>query len=362
MIDIANSAAADSHSCTLIAGRLVHRNNPLNAKVKFIKIIRYDRRTTFRRMFTWSVAFVQIWFLSIFRYRASRLLIVSNPPFAPLLPLFCPNRFSLLIFDVYPDALSEFGLLSNRSWLVRLWKIANRRVFDRADRIITITEGMKQVLQRYAGKNHIDVVPVWTDNTFLKPIPKNSNPFVKKHRLENKFVILYSGNLGYSHNVETIVDLAACIDDPSILFLLIGDGEKKQMIENTIRSMGLTNCLLLPFQPAAELPNSLSSADVAVVALGREASRLSIPSKTYNLMSVGVPLLCIAEQGSDLSMLVAKLNIGKSFSTDQLTEMKSFITDLAASTQKQQLYRANALKASFEFGPENAKKIIEIVK
>ncbi|MBU1563999.1 MAG: glycosyltransferase family 4 protein [Proteobacteria bacterium] len=357
MIDIAN-AAVGGQDVALIAGRLVQRNNPLEAKIKFTKIIRYNRRTTFKRLFTWSVAFVQIWFLITFRYRLTRLLIVSNPPFAPLLPLFCSNRFSLLIFDVYPDALVEFGLFSNRSWLVRLWESANRRVFGKADRIFTITEGMKQVLQQYAGKKNIDVVPVWTDNTFLKPVPKDSNPFVKKHGLQNKFVVLYSGNLGYSHNVETIIELAACVDDPEILFLLIGDGDKKQIIENTIRSKGLTNCRLLPFQPAADLPFSLSSADVAVVTLGREASRLSVPSKTYNLMSVGVPLLCIAEQDSDLSKLVAKLNIGESFSADRLTEMKAFIIGLAADPQKRQQFRENALNASLEFGPENATKIL----
>ena len=358
MIDIANEFSNANWNCTLLSGRLVIRDKPLGKKIKFRKIIRYDRSNNFRRIFTWSIAFFQLLTLVLLRYRKSHLFIVSNPPFAPLLPLFCHNKFSLLIFDVYPDALTELGICPERSWVIRLWKKIYRRIFAKANQLFTITNGMKHVLQQYAGKKPVKVVPVWTDNNFLKPIPKDSNPFVLQHGLLNKFIVLYSGNLGYSHNIEVIIELAASIENPEILFLIIGDGDKKKQIQKKIHNHCLKNCMMLPFQKAADLPYSLSSADLAIVSLRTGASRLSIPSKTYNLMSVGVPLLCIAEQDSELAALVGRYDIGKCLSSDQLKEMKDFVNELHANPQELERLQENALTASLAFSPENAKKFL----
>ena len=358
MIDIANEFSNANWNCTLLSGRLVIRDKPLGKKIKFRKIIRYDRSNNFRRIFTWSIAFFQLLTLVLLRYRKSHLFIVSNPPFAPLLPLFCHNKFSLLIFDVYPDALTELGICPERSWVIRLWKKINRRIFAKANQLFTITNGMKHVLQQYAGKKPVKVVPVWTDNNFLKPIPKDSNPFVLQHGLLNKFIVLYSGNLGYSHNIEVIIELAASIENPEILFLIIGDGDKKKQIQKKIHNHCLKNCMMLPFQKAADLPYSLSSADLAIVSLRTGASRLSIPSKTYNLMSVGVPLLCIAEQDSELAALVGRYDIGKCLSSYQLKEMKDFVNELHANPQELERLQENALTASLAFSPENAKKFL----
>ena len=355
MIDIANAFADRFKRCHLIAGRLVRRDVPLKKKVLFEKIVRYDRSSVFKRLLTWSMGFLQILILVSTRFRNHRLFIVSNPPFAPLLPLFCRNRFSLLIFDVYPDALQEFGYLRENSILFRLWRLANRNVYARADGIFAITEGMKSIMEKYAGKKKITVVPVWTNNDFLKPVAKDSNPFALKHGLLNKFVVLYSGNIGYAHDVETVVELAARTKRPDIFYLIVGEGEKKQALKEKIGSCGLKNCKLLPFQPAEILPYSLASADVAVVSLGKTASKLSVPSKTYNFMSVGAPLLCIAEKDSELANLTEKYDIGKCFRPDQIEEMKAFVSDLVEKPEKRKVYGDNALKASRRFSPDNAR-------
>ena len=129
------------------------------------------------------------------------------------------------------------------------------------------------------------------------------------------------------------------------------------MIADKIRYHGLRNCRLLPFQPPEMLPYSLSSADIAIVSQGKRASRLSIPSKTFNLMSVGAPLLCIADQFSELTDLVKKFKMGASFSSDQLEEMKHFIIDVASNPQRREHYQKNALNASLMFTDKNANLI-----
>ncbi len=358
MIDIANAYDKAGYKVNLVTGRLVQRNKPLNEGVKWHKIIRYDRSNNFRRLYTWAIATLQIIWLVWFRFRKNHLLIVSNPPFGILAPLVFRNSYSLLIYDIFPDALVEFGIFSSRSIWIHFWQKANRKVFRGAERIITITEGMKKVLEEYAGDKTIEVIPIWTDNTFLRPVSKNENPFIKKHGLTGKFIVLYSGNLGYSHNVEIMIDLAVRCTDRQIFFLIIGQGDKKKMMEEKIEKHKLSNCALLSWQPVDMLPYTLSSADIAVVTLDKEASHLSIPSKTYNFMSVGVPVLSITDTSSELSMLIKKYNMGTSFHATEIEPMLGFITKMASNKDFHEQLKRNSLNASLDFTNENTAKFV----
>lgn len=358
MVDLANAYVKKGYEVTLITGRLVIRNiKPFNS-VSIEKIIRYNRKNIFSRLFTWSIAFLQLFFLIIFKFHRHQLLIVSNPPFAVFLPLFVRNNFDLLIYDVYPDILIETGYLQHDSLINKWWRKANRKVFSKARRIITITEGMKKVLQLYAQTKTVEVIPVWTDNTFLKPIPVNENIFIKKYRLHNAFIVMYSGNLGLTHCVEIIPELAKKTKKPHIKYIVIGEGEKKKFIEDKIAEYNLPNMLLLPRQPVEMLPYSLSAADIAIVTLSKGASKLSIPSKVYNFMSVGAAILCIAGMDSELSSLVKEYENGMCFEQNMINEIVSFIESLSENSNLLLKYRKNSTAAAKIFGKENVYSLL----
>jgi len=149
------------------------------------------------------------------------------------------------------------------------------------------------------------------------------------------------------------------MDDPMVKFVIIGDGEKKDKLASIIRKNNLKNCLLLPYQQPEVLPYSLASADIAIVTLGKNASRLSVPSKTYNMMSVGAPLLCIADQKSELYNLVRKYEIGECFLENQIEEMKSFVEKLLSNKHILRQYGTNSLKASKNFGSHNINQFLD---
>lgn len=358
MIDLANMFANHGWSVSLITGRLVKRNTELNKNISISKIIRYNRKNILFRIITWSIAFLQLFLLTAFKYRQHKLLIISNPPLALFLPLFFNRAFDILIYDVYPDILYEAGYISRNSWLVLLWEKANRKVFSQAGRIFTITEGMKEILKKYSGNKPIEVIPVWTDNTFLKPLPKDKNPFVHKHRLTGKFVVMYSGNLGLTHCVEIIPEIASKIHNPAVQFVIIGEGKKKKLLQEKITQYQLKNIILLPRQPVDHLPYSLSAADLAIITLSRGASSLSIPSKTFDFMAGGAALLCIAHPVSELTMIVEKYNNGKTFDESQLTEIIEFIENLANNNSLLMLYKQNSVKGAMKHNFQNAKSLI----
>jgi glycosyltransferase involved in cell wall biosynthesis len=359
MIDIINAYVASGYHCVLITGRLVQRSTPLHASVKIERIIKYDRKTTLRRLLTWTLGFLQILIKIVFKFRKDILFIVSNPPVALFLPILVKNRYQLLIFDVYPDALSELGYLSHKSFIIKLWRKANRKVFERADSIFTITESMKEVLQVYSGGKMIKVVQVWTDNLFFKPIDPDKNSFIKKHNLSGKFIVLYSGNIGLSGDVEVLTDIAERINRDDIIFVIIGDGAKKQMISEKKEKLRLKNLILMPWQPVSELPFSLSAASLAVISIGKKASSLAIPSKLFNFLSVGAPLLCMTSKGSEVDRLVNRYECGKSFEPDDISGMVNFILELADNEILNKVFSQNSLKASESFDISNVNLMLE---
>ena len=362
MIDIANAIAGEKFNVSLITGRLVQRDKPLSESVNVNRVIKYNRDNKVLRLYSWVMAFFQILFLIKFKYSRSYLFIVTNPPISTFLPLFCRNSFSVMIFDVYPDALTEMGFARSISIFIRIWKHINKRVYFRADNIFTLSENMSLRLQEYTNRERITVIPVWSNKMFFEPIVKSLNPFVFEHGLKDKFVILYSGNLGATHNIEIIPDLASAIKDPRVMFLIIGDGDKRKWLQDIIIKKGLTNCLILPLQPVEKMRFSFASADLSIVSLSNSATNLSVPSKTFNYMSAGLPLLCIASHDSELFHLVSKYKNGMCFEPDEMEEMVSFIEDLLDNEGIRERYRANSLKASLDFTEDNAEIIAQAVK
>jgi glycosyltransferase involved in cell wall biosynthesis len=355
MIDIIN-AKDNSFKKSIITGKIIPRNNHLGPEVVIHKIITYNRSSNLKRIFTWTWGFLQILFLVKFKFRNAELFIVSNPPFATLLPLFCNNKFSLLIYDIYPDAFVQYGILNKKSKIIRYWESSNKRIYKNAEKIYTLSKGMKSLISNYVNESKIQVVPIWTDNTFLKPIPKLENEFIIQNKLQDKFVVMYSGNLGFSHDVEIIPEIAKIINIPEIEFLIIGDGDKKVLIEQKIKQYNLSNCRLLPWQEPQMLPFSLAAADLSIVTLGKEASLLSVPSKTFNIMSVGTPLLCIASEKSELAYLVKINKVGKIFEANQKNEIKDFIIEMCTNKEFYNIFKNNSLSTSKLFGPDNAFK------
>lgn len=358
MIDLINTHVEAGYSCTLITGRIIERGNPLDSSVKVIKIIRYNRNSILNRLITWIWATIQIVFLIKTRYSQSKLFIVSNPPLAPLIPLVVKNPYSILIFDIFPDALVDSGFSSSNCYFVNLWKKANKSVFKRAERIFTITESMKEVLQNYTGGRDVELVPIWADNRFLKRIEPSDNPFIKRHNLFGKFIVMYSGNIGLSGQIEALVEIAANFSRNDIVFVIIGDGAKLKWLVQKVSESGFKNVLILPWQPAKELSYSLSSANLAVVGIDQKAARLAMPSKLFSYLSVGSPILCLANDDTELAKFVKKNKIGGIFDSSKIKESIKYIEWLKSNPEEWNQISKNSLITSEKFNNTNATKFL----
>lgn len=360
MIDIVNAHVAKGYDCVLMTGRLVERHTPLNPLVKIIKIKKYNRIGFVQRFVSWTLAFIHSLFILKVKYRDYEVFAVSNPPFTTHLGLYISNKIRILIYDIYPDAISELGLANESSVLIRLWKWLNRKAYSKADKLYTLTEGMKMVLSSYVESSKINVVPIWSDNEFLKPITKNQNKFAIEHNFQDKFVVLYSGNIGLNNQLEFLLHVAEILKyNDEIVFLIIGNGEKRTILEKQKQKSNLNNIHFMDWQKPEDLPFSLSTGDISIVSLDARASKLAIPSKLYNYLSVGSSLLCIAPEDSELSLIVNKYKVGACFESNQVDELARYILFMHQNPNDLMSLKSSALKASKDFSNLNVNKFFE---
>lgn len=223
--------------------------------------------------------------------------------------------------DLNPDQLIALGKLRPASLPARLLEAVNRVILRESALIIALDRFMAGRLEqrgRLAGK--MLVIPPWPHEDHLarraddrsdKCAPPEANPFRVRHGLARKFVIMYSGNHSPSNPLTTLLEAAVHFkQDDRLRFVFVGGGSGKREVEQVMREHGLTNMLSLPYQPLTELNDSLSAADVHVVALGEKMVGIIHPCKVYGAMAVARPVLYFGPRPSHVTDLLDQHHIG----------------------------------------------------
>lgn len=345
-IDVTNVFAEKYDEVVLITGKLNYTDRKLKPNVKIINTVKYDRTTMIRRICSWSLCFFHVLIFIIIKFRKYKILYYTNPPISYFMSLIFSNLFSIVIYDIYPNALKIIGV-KEKQIIYKLWTMINKKIFEKAEKIITLSEGMKDKLKDYVAEEKIHIVSIWPALEILNPITKENNPFIRKIKMENKFIILYSGNMGKGYSLEFILDIAKNLKEYTKLhFLLIGEGTKRKYLEKIVRDNNIENVTFMDWQPVKMLPFSLASADLSLIPLQQEFANLSVPSKVFNYMSAGSPILGIGGEGSELEKLIKKHDIGKYFTNNQLEDIQNFILELSKNKDKILIYKHNSLEAA----------------
>ena len=362
-IDVANQYVKEYKDVILITGAIEETYSTLDPKIRIVYKQKYNRKKAYSRIYTWTLFFLQCYvFLLLNKSKFHKAILVSNPPITNFLGSFLLNskqiKFDILIYDVYPDALSNFGYLKNNSFLYKFWDYLNAKSYKNANRIITISNVMKKLISRNINKEKIEVIYPWVDTSFIKPIPKKDNWFLKKYNLLGKRVILYSGNMGATHDLMTPLKAAKKLmkTNPEFVFLYIGDGAQKQALMSYKQKNNLSNVVFLPYQSADVLPFSFSSADFGIVSLGTGAEGLSVPSKTFYFLASGSAILAITEKDSEIDSLVINNNCGISIEPNNVDSLIKFL--LNTTTKKNNNYKKNSRLLSENFTAINSEKFI----
>lgn len=358
-IDILNEFSDQGAEIHLITGIVESNYKALDPKIKVTSFIKHNSTSTVKRLFTWSLFTILSFFYVLFSSKKKELILVTTPPFILFIGLFLKKirnqNYHLIIWDLYPDVLINFGSLKESSLIIRTWKKLNTSCFNNAATIFTLGKHLASAVEKYTKKEVI-IIPNWVNSDFLKPISKTENTFAIQYQLTDKLVVMYSGNLGMTHDIESIVDTAEILkNNPHIHFVIIGDGVKKAKIDQSVKEKNLKNVLLLPYQDKEVLPYSLSCADIGIVTLSQGAESISVPSKTYYMMAVGSAILALSSTESELGILIEKHQCGRVFDKPDVQKIADFILYLSQNNAELIKFKENSRKASFNYTTENAK-------
>lgn len=268
------------------------------------------------RLVAWNI-YTAGTILNALTLRKGDVLFLRTPPLQLGLTGFLAARLRgvrvvLNVQDIHPDLSIESGILKNRA-AIRFAQGLEKWVYGIADHIVVIGEGfLKNLLDKGVPGEKLTVIPNWVDTDFLKPYPKD-NPVSRKYGLNDKFVLMYSGTISISSNraLEHVLEAAVALrEDKDVVFVIVGEGLKKAELRKRAAELGSDSVRFLPFQPYEDLPRLLASSDVLLVPLDKEKSQMSVPSKLYNFLAAGRPILGLAPLDSEVAALIRGTRCG----------------------------------------------------
>ncbi len=316
----------------------------------------YNRNSWTSRVLSW---FQYVLFISksVLCARAGDgILLVSNPPILGvwvwLLTRLNKIPYAVLVLDIHPEVYIRLGVLENHSLVVTLWNAMNRLVYRNANAVITIGKRMANLVnaQIPLGAPGVAVVPLWVDVDNIKPLPRNKNPYAQDFiKSSDEFIVLYSGNMGSSHDIDSMLSAAKHLNkNRKIRFLFIGEGEKYKDVEVCIQKERLANVSLFPFQPEALIKYTLPLADVALVSLDQGMEDLMIPSKSFYYLAAGSAIVAIANENSELSDLLGQRACGVLVPPGDPNALAAALKNLQENPKKLAMMKKNARQLAEE--------------
>lgn len=271
--------------------------------------------------------------------RNNVLLVTTAPPFLPVIGYLAYLLFRLpyvcILYDLYPDIAIALGVVSKQSWVVRLWNAINKQVWRKAKGIVVLSPAMKQKIVAHCPEvaDKVSVIHSWANPEAIVPIPKHENWFAHEYGLVNKFTVMYSGNMGRCHDIDTMLEAAKQLQDEPIQFVCIGGGAKREELIKEVNRLGLNNFTFLPYQDKQVLPYSLTACDLSLVSVDAITEGLVVPSKLYSALASGRPIAVICSQSSYLREMVADANCGSTFENGDGQGLAQFIRFLSRDPQ-----------------------------
>lgn len=333
---------AQSQPISVICGnsdyqsKSLNSNQSLNANVSILRVNtpvldknRLRNRILIFLLFSWSV-FVKILFKI---KKGDNVIIVTNPPTLIVLVGFLKKiknfRYSIILHDVFPENAVAAGALKADSFLYRISLKFFNFGYRQADTLISLGKDMSE---RFIAKGidiqKIFIIQNWADHLQIKPEPLIDRNTYFDMQLDNKVVLEFAGNIGRVQGLEEFIKLFKKAANPDLVLLIIGDGAHKKILQDYVAKNKVANVYFFNSKPRSEQLTFLNSCDIGLVTVSEGMYGLGIPSKVYNIMSAGKPVLYLGDHGSEIDSYTRQRDIGWSFNWSEEFEIIDFLTSI----------------------------------
>ena len=251
------------------------------------------------------------------------------------------------IQDFNPEQTIAVGYSKNKL-VLKLMMIADKFSCRRSDLVITVGRDLVETLKKRFKNRDVPkytMINNWINEKEVYPLPEDNErvlAFKKKYGLENKFVIMYSGNIGLYYDLEKLVKVlkqfrkgytlkgvyepgSKTTDGREVVFAFVGAGSVLDKLVMYTKKHHFENVIFIPYQDKADLVYSLNAGDVHWCVNAKGIKGVSCPSKAYGIMGVGKPMIGVLEKGSEVRMLIEEIGCGKCCDPGDYVEVADII-------------------------------------
>jgi glycosyltransferase involved in cell wall biosynthesis len=265
--------------------------------------------------------------------QADVVVSLTDPPIIGLLGLWTARRtgakFVFLCEDIFPEVAALLEDFHNDA-VNRTLDRVNRYLLAHADAVVALGERMQRRLveEKGADPRRIAIVHNWADCEAIAPAARD-NAFSRAHGLTGKFVVMHSGNIGLSQNLDVVLDAAGRLrDHPDVVFVFVGDGARRRALETAAAGRGLDNVRFFPYQPKARLDDSFATADVFIVSLKPGIEGFIVPSKVYGILAAGRPFIAAVDPSCEVADIALTHRCGVLAAPGDATELAARVLAL----------------------------------
>jgi len=322
LTDLALGLKAEGHEVTVVASSRGY-DNPQNHYPAYevwqgIEIHRIwtpglGKKAKWRRLVDFACFWLSATFILLRLPRFDVTVCLTSPPLISTLGTAVAalkgGGVVPWVMDLNPDEAVAAGWLRAGGAVERTLSFLQGWSFRRAARIVALDRFMAaRLMAKGVPSAVIHTDPPWSHDDAVRFDPEGRRTFREEHGLQDKFVIMYSGNHSPCHPLDTLLEAALKMRTQRPLhFLFVGGGSEFEKVKAFRQEHDLDSITTLPYQPMSRLAASLSSADLHVVVLGEPFVGIVHPCKIYNILALGTPFLTIGPEESHLTDLVKQL-------------------------------------------------------
>jgi glycosyltransferase involved in cell wall biosynthesis len=235
--------------------------------------------------------------------------------------------------DIYPEVAANLGLSVFHGPLGGALSYVRDKTLKMAVANVVVGERMRErLVSRGFPANNTDVIHNWSDDEQIYAIEADNNPLRRQWRLDGKFVVGYSGNLGRAHEFDTVLEASELLrHDPRIVFAFIGGGQRVDELTRIVHARGLDHMFrFIPYQDRELLKYSLAVPNVHWISLKPAVEGMIVPSKFYGIAAAGRPIIAITSADGEIARLVRQYECGLIVEPGQAKALAQTILALSA--------------------------------
>lgn len=290
-------------------------------------------RGVVKRILSYLSFMVSAIFTGFFVVRGHDVIIASSPQFFVgvagwVLGVLGRGKFVFEVRDLWPDSMVAVGAIKHRG-IIALLKRLEYFLYRRAHRVVVVTESTKRVLVE--GGIPAEKISVVTNGVDIDEFaPGREEGLRRRLDIHDRFVISYIGTIGMAHGLEVVLRAGQKLRDEGdcdVVFLIIGEGARKQQLDDERRRRGLENVRFMGQQPRERIPALLRASDACLVHLrAAELFATVIPSKIFEIMGCGRPILMGV--GGEAARIVERGEAGVVFESENADQLVALVRKL----------------------------------